>query len=168
MSIFKAYDIRGIYDKELNEEIAYNIGRASAIFLREKYDCRKIFIGCDARESTPELKKSLINGILDEDVDVADGGWMTTPMLYYVVIKKGFKGGIMITASHNPKEYNGFKIVGEEAFPIGGDYLKEIEKIYPDKKVLYYYIGKIYKLKGDCKDASEYFDKVFNYIHISY
>jgi len=105
-SIFREYDIRGIYPDELNEETAYKIGRAFAIYLREK----KIAIGHDARISSPILKKSFIEGARDEGVDVLDIGLATVDMVYFA---SGYfhLPAVMITASHNSKDWNGFKLM---------------------------------------------------------
>jgi len=115
--IFKAYDVRGIYPNEINEDLAYKIGRAAAKFLKAK----EIVVGRDNRLSSASLSRSLCEGIREEGVDVLDIGVVTTPMLYLTVIKYDYKGGIMVTASHNPKEYNGFKFVKDDAMPVGMD-----------------------------------------------
>ncbi|OGZ33285.1 MAG: hypothetical protein A2V69_02005 [Candidatus Portnoybacteria bacterium RBG_13_40_8] len=115
--IFKANDVRGIYPNEINEDMAYKIGRATAKFLRT----REIVVGRDNRLSSESLSKSLCEGILDEGVNILDIGLVTTPAFYLTIIKYDFKGGIMVTASHNPKEYNGFKFVKDDALPLGMD-----------------------------------------------
>ena len=112
--IFKAYDIRGIYPKELNEETAYLIGRA--FVLEEKM--KKVVVGRDCRTSSPQLMQSLKKGICDQGADVVDIGLTSTPMFYFAVVYYGFSGGIMVTASHNPKEYNGAKMVRAQAMPL--------------------------------------------------
>src|SRR3989338_442070 len=126
MSIFKAYDIRGIYPKELDEDIAYKIGRATAYFLKVK----QIVVGRDVRFSGPKLFGALTKGINDQGVDVIDIGLCSSPMLYFAVNFLKAKGSVMVTASHNPKEYNGFKFTREKAIPISGDTgIKDIEKL---------------------------------------
>lgn len=105
--IFKAYDIRGVYPDELNEETAYAIGRAFA----RRSKAREILVGSDMRLSGPALKRGLIKGITDEGVDVVDVGLVSIDVIYSAVGKFGAEAGIMITASHNPPEYNGFKMV---------------------------------------------------------
>ncbi len=117
MSIFRAYDIRGIYPKEINENLAEKIGLAFGTFLKQKYKNKKIkiFVGYDVRESSPKLKERLINGLLSTGIDVIDIGLVSTPMLYFSVAYYKLDGGVMITASHNPPEYNGFKFVGKNA-----------------------------------------------------
>jgi phosphomannomutase len=121
-SIFKAYDIRGIYPGQFNEKAAYNIGRAYLDFIRkkEKVDEPQIVIGRDARASSNRIFKALSQGIIKQGGDVFDIGYATTPMLYFGVNFLTAQGGIMITASHNPAEYNGLKITRARAIPISG------------------------------------------------
>lgn len=132
-SIFKAYDIRGIYPEELNKETAYRVGRAYLSYLRNNPTLAgpiQIVVSSDARVSSPELKRELIRGITDEDGDttVIDVGLTTTPMHNFAVNYLKAEGGVMITASHNPKEYNGFKLTRENAIPIyGGHGMEEIK-----------------------------------------
>jgi phosphomannomutase len=116
-SIFKSYDIRGIAGENLTIEIAYRIGNALAGYLKPQ----TIAVGRDARESSPKLFESLSNGIIDRGVDVVDLGLISTDALYFAVGKYGFDGGVMITASHNPKEYNGFKVCRAGAVPLSGN-----------------------------------------------
>jgi phosphomannomutase len=126
VAIFKAYDIRGVVPDELDAPIAYAIGRATARFI----GADTLVIGRDARRSSPELFEAALRGVCDEGVDVIDLGLVTTPMVYFGVDHLGAGGGIMLTASHNPGQYNGFKICREHAIPIGeASGLKEIEAI---------------------------------------
>ena len=115
-NIFKAYDVRGIYPKELNKEAAYLIGRAFVKFLNKKNP--KIVVGRDGRLSSPVIFKWLTKGIIEEGGNVINIGLSITPMLYWACAYYKFDGGINITASHNPPEYNGFKLVRENAIPI--------------------------------------------------
>lgn len=115
MAVFKAYDIRGTVPDQLNAELAYGVGRATARFI----GADRLVVGRDARSHSPELCAALIRGILDEGVSVDDIGLVATPMVYYAVAALAAGGGIMVTASHNPAEYNGFKICREKAIPIG-------------------------------------------------
>jgi phosphomannomutase len=117
MSIFKAYDVRGVVPSELTADAAYRIGRAAARVLAAK--C--IAVGRDARASSPELSDALVRGLCEEGVDVVDLCLVSTPMLYFAVEHLGAGGGIMVTASHNPAQYNGFKICREHAIPVGGE-----------------------------------------------
>ncbi|UCD94751.1 MAG: phosphomannomutase/phosphoglucomutase, partial [Candidatus Zixiibacteriota bacterium] len=115
-SIFKAYDIRGTVPDQLNTEIAYRVGNALAAYLKPT----AIAVGRDMRISSDELYDELTRGLTDAGVDVVDLGLISTDGLYFAVGKYAFDGGVMITASHNPKEYNGLKICREEALPLSG------------------------------------------------
>lgn len=117
MSCFKAYDIRGIYNKDFNKETAYKIG----FFLRELFGAEEIAVCRDKRISSDEIFESLSKGIIDSGACVHNYGYTTTPMSYYISWKKEYKTTVMITASHNPKEYNGFKISGPGASPVGNE-----------------------------------------------
>jgi len=128
--IFRAYDIRGLYPEEINEDIAYKVGRASA--LREK-TIGKLVVARDNRLSSEELFSEVVRGIRNRGVNVIDIGLATTPMFYQAIIKFQTDGGVMITASHNPKEYNGFKIFKKNALPIGEKGLKRIKGLIESK-----------------------------------
>ncbi len=120
--IFKAYDIRGVYPSEINEQAAYNIARAFVGYiLLKKQGSRalKILVNRDDRVSSPALHKAFIDGLLDEGVMVVDGGLATTPMNYFMVNAVHADGAAMITASHNPQEYNGLKLSLAGTFAIG-------------------------------------------------
>ncbi|MFA5368922.1 MAG: phosphomannomutase/phosphoglucomutase [Candidatus Paceibacterota bacterium] len=128
--IFKAYDIRGIFPDELDEETAYKIGRAFVLFVNKnrihsfellKNENPKIVVGMDNRFSSVALCNELKRGITDQGGDVVDIGLSTTPMLYFATAKYGYDAGVNITASHNPSQYNGFKLVSKGAVPISGD-----------------------------------------------
>jgi len=114
-SIFKAYDIRGIYPNQIYEEIAYCIGQAYAAVIRPK---GKVLIGHDVRIHSPNLKEMAIKGLLDAGVDVCDVGMITTDMLYFGVGHYQTAGGIVVTASHNQPEWHGFKMVREGVVPM--------------------------------------------------
>ena len=113
-NIFRAYDVRGVYPDELNEGIADKIAGATAKFLNAK----KLVVGEDARVSSPVLRKAVLDGATKAGCDVHYIGRCTTPLFYFSVNKLGADGGIMVTASHNPPQYNGLKIVGPGATPI--------------------------------------------------
>jgi phosphomannomutase len=115
--VFKAYDIRGIYPAELDEEGARAIGRAYA----EQFEPRTIAVGRDMRLSSPAMQDAFVRGATEAGVDVLDIGMIGTEMLYHAVGELGLDGGATITASHNPKEYTGAKIVRRGALPVGGD-----------------------------------------------
>jgi phosphomannomutase len=116
-SIFKAYDVRAIYPTELNEAIAHDIGRAFVAYLH----ARRIAVGRDMRLSSPTLAAAFIAGAREQGADVVDVGLCGTDMLYFGVARGGFDGGAAVTASHNPKQYNGVKLVRKEAFPLSGE-----------------------------------------------
>ncbi len=115
--VFKAYDVRGIYPGELDEDGAYRIGRAYA----EVFEPRRIAVGRDMRVSSPTMARALIDGVADAGVDVLDVGMVGTEMVYFAVGELELDGGAEVTASHNPKEYTGVKIVRRGALPVGGD-----------------------------------------------
>ena len=116
-TIFKAYDIRGVYPEQLDAELAYKIGYALASLLKPT----TIAVGRDMRTSSEEMFEHLSRGINDHGVDVIDIGLVSTDGLYFAVGKYDYDGGVMITASHNPKEYNGFKICRSKAEPLSGN-----------------------------------------------
>ena len=136
--VFKAYDIRGVYPEPLSEELAWRIGHGSAQLLRSAltgYDrsdpkTNRIVVGRDMRASSPELHRALIEGARCSGTKVVDVGMVDTPHVYFAINHLGTCGGIQVTASHNPAEYNGFKISGQRGRPIGEDTgLKEIKQI---------------------------------------
>ncbi len=116
-SIFKAYDIRGLYPSEVNDDAARLIGRAFVSYL----DAKRIAVSRDMRLSSPGMAAAFIDGAREQGADVVDYGLAATDMLYFAVVRDGLDGGAQITASHNPKEYNGIKMVRREAFPLSGD-----------------------------------------------
>ena len=122
-SIFKAYDIRGIYPIQLDEELAFKIGCAYSELLKKENPGKQlsVAVGCDMRTSTPSLKEKVIQGLLDSGINVTDVGLVSTPTYYFSVAFYSFDGGIQVSASHNPKEYNGFKLTRAKAVPISGD-----------------------------------------------
>lgn len=115
--VFRAYDIRGVYPTDIDEEAYYRIAKAYVYLFKPK----SMVVGMDARLSSPQLKASLTEGFLDSGVDVIDIGKITTDMLYYTVGASDYSGGIVVSASHNPKEYNGMKMVREKASAISSD-----------------------------------------------
>lgn len=123
---FKAYDLRGRIPSELNPQVAYRIGRAYAEWLKSK----RVVVGRDIRLSSQELCTALTQGLLDSGVDVYDIGLCGTEGVYFATFSEKMDGGIMVTASHNPPDYNGMKFVREQSRPISGDTgLQEIKKI---------------------------------------
>jgi phosphomannomutase len=115
--VFKAYDVRGIYPDELDEGGAYAIGRAFV----EQFRPERIAIGHDMRSSSPAMAQALIDGAADAGADVLALGLVGTEMVYFAVGDLGLDGGVAVTASHNPKEYTGMKIVRRGALPVGGE-----------------------------------------------
>src|SRR5215468_1516169 len=116
-NIFKAYDVRGLYPGEINEAAVRDIGRGFVAYLGAK----RIAVSRDMRVSSPSLAAAFIEGARSQGADVVDYGLCGTDMLYYAVARDGVDGGAQITASHNPKAYNGIKMVRKEAFPLSGD-----------------------------------------------
>jgi phosphomannomutase len=116
-NIFKAYDIRGLYPSEVNPEAARLIGRGFVSYLKAK----RIAVGRDMRLSSPDVAAAFVQGAREQGADVVDYGMIATDMMYFAVARDGLDGGAQITASHNPKEYNGIKMVRREAFPLSGD-----------------------------------------------
>jgi len=128
-SIFKAYDIRGLYPQQVDEDAAWKIGHATAQFLRSLlhgYDrgmasAQSVIVGRDMRRHSPSLAEAAIKGMTASGAYVIDIGMIDTPQIYFAINHLGTCGGIQVTASHNPAQYNGFKISGQKARPIGRD-----------------------------------------------
>lgn len=129
--IYGAYDIRGIYPGEINKEVAYKLGKSFVYLFKTK----KVVVGRDQRESSPVLFESLVKGIRSMGCNVIDIGFSTTPLFNYSVGRLKTDGGIMITASHNPKEYNGFKLTREKAVPLNEKEISRLGKIVESKNV---------------------------------
>ncbi len=137
-SIFKAYDIRGVYPDQLDESAAWKIGNGAAQFLRSllrgyergQANAQSVCVGHDMRKHSPSLAQALIDGMNAAGANVIELGMIDTPQIYFAVNHLGTCGGVQVTASHNPAQYNGFKISGIHAKPIGEDTgLKEIKHI---------------------------------------
>ena len=158
ISSFKAYDIRGQLPHEINPEIAYRVGNATAEYLSAK----KMILGRDIRASSKELSESMASGLMDAGVDVIDIGECGTENVYYATGELKSCGGIMVTASHNPSDYNGFKIVSENAKPISSETgLLDIRKIAESDKRL------ISELRGNLEQRDlnqSYVKKVLSFI----
>ena len=116
-AIFKAYDVRGLYPSEINEDAARLIARGFVSYLGAK----RIAVSRDMRLSSPAIARAFIEGATEQGADVVDYGMMGTDMMYFAVARDGLDGGVQITASHNPGEYNGIKMVRREAFPLSGE-----------------------------------------------
>jgi phosphomannomutase len=115
--VFKAYDVRGVYPEELDDEGAYAIGRAYV----QQFEPKRMAVGRDMRLSSPQVAEAVIRGASDEGAEVVDLGMIGTEMLYFAVGRLGLDGGLTVTASHNPKQYTGMKIVRRGALPVGGE-----------------------------------------------
>src|ERR1041384_8866015 len=130
--VFKAYDVRGLYPSEINEELARQVGRGFITYLGAK----KIAVSRDMRVSPPGLAAAFIQGAREQGADVVDYGMLGTDMLYFGVVHDSLEGGAQITASHNPKQYNGIKMVRSGAQPLSGDQgLREIRDMIANDKL---------------------------------
>lgn len=162
LTCFKAYDIRGQLGKELNEDIAYRIGRAFGQFLQAK----KVVVGGDIRETSPALKQAVANGLKDAGVDIVDIGMVGTEEIYFATKYLGVDGGVEVTASHNPIDYNGMKLVREGSKPISGDTgLNDIQRIAEEND----FPPVDYTTRGSTQQASTldaYVSHLFTYLDI--
>jgi len=167
MKAFHAYDIRGVYNSDFNKEDAYKIG----FFLPELMNTKKILVGRDVRVSSPEIYQALSQGIMDAGANVYNAGLTTTPMVYFITAKYQFDASVMITASHNGKEYNGMKVSGPNASPIGfANGLSKLEQmIRQDIKITAKKGIEIQYEKHDIYEAflKEYFDEKINDLDIT-
>lgn len=161
MGAFHAYDIRGVYNVDFDRTTAYKVG----YFIPELLGTDKVLVGRDCRTSSPEIHEYLLKGITDAGADVYDIGLSSTPMVYFGTANYGFKASVQITASHNPREYNGMKVSRENALPVGldsglGQILEWIESGRPtpvaekrgqvfEKDILDDYMAFIQNFKGD-------------------
>jgi len=159
-SIFKSYDIRGIYPGQLNEDVSYKVGRGLVEYLKPQ----KIVVGRDVRTSSESLADALIKGIIEGGVDVVDIGLCSTDGLYFAVGKFKYDGGVMITASHNPPQYNGMKICRSKAVPLSGrEGLDRIKKMILENDFsMTNKIGKVTKYSID----QDYTSHVLSFIDI--
>ncbi|MDR3550198.1 MAG: phosphomannomutase/phosphoglucomutase [Candidatus Babeliales bacterium] len=134
--IFREYDIRGKVGSELSIEETYNLSRSIALYLSQKMpSLKKVAIGMDGRTHSPAIKEQCVKGFLDSGIDAVFIGTCSTPVLYFTMHTKPFDAGVMITASHNTKEYNGFKIcLGKES--VWGKQIQEIKELYKNKQYL--------------------------------
>jgi phosphomannomutase len=159
---FKAYDIRGRVPDELNEEMAYRIGRTFV----DMFSARQVVVGRDIRLSSEALATAVVRGITDAGADVVDIGLCGTEQVYFATFHLGVDGGIMVTASHNPMDYNGLKLVRKGSQPISGDSgLKEMEE-----RVVSGQLGALAGSKGQviCRDIMEdYIKHLLTYINAS-
>lgn len=155
MGAFKAYDIRGIYNKDFNKETVYKVG----YFLPSLLKTDHVVIGRDVRLSSPEIHENLVKGILDSGADVWELGLATTPMVYFATVFLKADASVQITASHNPKEYNGLKISRTDAIPVGGETgLKDLEALVNNGKI------EVKEKRGEIKDCSYVKDEYVKYL----
>lgn len=143
-NIFREYDIRGVYPEQINEDVAYTIGRSYGSYIQEKLKRNICGVGRDNRLSSPQLASELIRGITDSGCNVIDFGLVTTPMYYYACLKANIIIGVMVTASHNPKDDNGFKFSFDHLGNARG------EQIYDFRD--YTLAGKFLSGKGEVTD----------------
>ncbi|MGM0407957.1 MAG: phosphomannomutase/phosphoglucomutase, partial [Bacteroidota bacterium] len=158
MKAFKAYDIRGIYNEDFNKDDVYKIG----YFLPELLQADNVLVGRDVRNSSEEVFEYLTRGIIDSGANVYNIGISTTPMVYYITAKHKFSASVQITASHNPREYNGMKISKFNALPVGYDSgLKKLEEMIQTREIV------IASKKGkiiDYKVKAEYIEFLKTYV----
>lgn len=154
MKAFKAYDIRGVYGRDFDREIVYRIG----FFLPSLLRTRRILVGWDCRETSPEILEALTEGVIDSGADVYRMGYSTTPMVYYATATLEFEASVQITASHNPREYNGLKISRGQALPVGYEQgLRKLEKMISTESVTPSVIrGEELELKNVRRDYIEF------------
>jgi len=126
-SIFRTYDIRGVYPSDLNEEVAYNIGLALGTLFSSK-SIKNLVVGRDNRLSSPSLCRSLTRGLLETGRNVTDVGVTLTPIIHFYTCTQEFDAGVIVTASHNPKEFNGFRIDYKDAYSFYGNDIKTVYK----------------------------------------
>jgi len=130
--MFRAYDIRGIYNRDLTAQIAEQIGKGFGTFMGTK---KTLAVGRDVRLSGPPLKNAVVEGLVSAGINVIDLGMVTTPIFYWAIPHLSLDGGVMVTASHNPPEWNGFKLCGKKGFIIGqGSGMEELKEVILRKK----------------------------------
>jgi phosphomannomutase len=161
ITCFKAYDVRGRIPDQLNEEIAHRIGRAFAEVVKP----RQVVVGHDIRLTSEAIKAALVAGLLEQGVDVYDIGLCGTEEIYFATSHAGMDGGVVVTASHNPKDYNGMKFVREESRPISGDTglfdikaLAELDEFVPAAKA-----GQLHPLDT----AAAYVEHLLSYVDVA-
>ncbi len=149
-NIFRGYDIRGVYPVDLNEDVAYTIGRSYGTYIKRFKQVRCV-VGHDNRYSSPELVKALVTGIIDSGMDVVYLGLVTTPMFYYAQIKLNIPAGVMVTASHNPKDDNGFKFSVDKNGNCKGEEIQEFYRFTMEQEFDSDYLGTLseYDIRND-------------------
>ncbi len=127
--IFRAYDVRGVADDELTPDVVYRTARALGTFLRRRFQARTAIVACDSRPSSPALCTAALRGLRDCGLQVTTLGLAPSPLLYYALHRWGLGGGIVVTASHNPVEFNGLKLLREEAMPLLPDEIQAVRRL---------------------------------------
>lgn len=158
--MFRAYDIRGIVGDDLTEDVTGIIGLGIGTYMQQ-HGSRRLIVGQDNRPSSDRLKARLIESLRSTGCDVLDIGLCTTPMMYAAVIAWKMDGGVAVTASHNPAQFNGFKLVGKDAYPIGGDEIQDLLKVVQS--------GKFAGGKGDYQQKGfldDYMSKILSVVKI--
>ncbi len=148
-NIFREYDLRGIYPEDITEDVAYTLGKSFGTYIKQ-FGHEKTVVGHDNRLSSPSLSEALIKGILETGIDVINLGLVTTPMYYFAKYHLEIYSGIMITASHNPKEYNGFKMSFSK---VGNAYGEQIQAFREFTHALNFDEGKGTEIKLDLKNS---------------
>ena len=162
ITCFKAYDIRGKLGKELNEDIAYKIGRSTA----QLKNAKTVVVGFDARASSPYLARAISKGICDGGADVLDIGLAGTEEMYAAVTEFGACAGVEVTASHNPINYNGMKIVGCNSKPLSDREFKSIRELVQDNSFFQRQkTGAVLDKKKEAREA--YIKKVLSFVDCS-
>ena len=159
---FGSYDIRGVYPVSMNQDLAYRVGRV----FPKLFDAKKVAVGHDIRLSGPTICDALVRGLTEAGCDVYDIGQCGTEMIYFTTGFKNFDGGIMVTASHNPKEYNGMKFVRKNSVPISPKTgLLEIKKQVEDESFDWSYrkaTGTVYRIDI----LHDYIKKILSYVDV--
>lgn len=148
-NIFREYDLRGVYPEDITEDVAYTLGKSFGTYIKQ-FGFEKTVVGHDNRLSSPSLSEALVKGILETGIDVINLGLVTTPMYYFAKYHLEIYSGIMITASHNPKEYNGFKMAFSK---VGNAYGEQIQEFRKFTHALNFDEGKGTEIKLDLKNS---------------
>ncbi len=171
MSIFRKYDIRGVYPDELNEKTSALIAKAFFQYMNENFKVTSFVVGYDERLSSPKIKKAVVKALTESGADIFDLGMVTTPLVNFGIAHYNRKAGIIITASHNPKEYNGMKLIGEHALQLYYEKgISKVETIFNDfLKGSYDFRvqakGKVVKEGG--KVLNDYTERMFSFYNSS-
>ena len=162
--IFRAYDIRGVYPEQINEDVYKIVGKAIGTYINNQNAGTEVCLCADGRLSSPTLKKSLMEGLISTGIDVVDIGLLPTPLLNYSLKNLNIKNGLMITGSHNPKNYNGIKMVVNN-ITLYGEYIKEIFEIADKGQFLY---GQKGSIKNDSTILESYITKLIDTLDIDF